>query len=126
MSVIIYTMNNRILFLGVIVFLVLLPGYLHSQPMKVLVLTGGHNYQEEQFNQMLVSLGSQFDFEMVSFPEAFSIFQPENRDNYDVLLFYHMWQNISEADAMNLSESIVKGKPLVVLHAACRSRLPDP
>jgi type 1 glutamine amidotransferase len=89
---------------------------LEAKPIRVLVITGGHTYQEEPFNQMLTGLGKDISYNIVSFPEAFTMFSPEKRNQYDVLVFYHMWQKISENEAKNFSECIREGKPLVVLH----------
>lgn len=89
---------------------------LEAKPVRVLVITGGHNYKTEQFNQMLAGLGKHFTCKVVSFPEAYSMFLPENRSSYDVLVFYHMWQKITDVEAKNVSECIHEGKPLVVLH----------
>jgi type 1 glutamine amidotransferase len=90
--------------------------WIQAKPIRVLVITGGHSYQEEPFNQMFAGLGKGISFKVVSFPEAFTMFSPEKRDQYDVLVFYHMWQKITEDEAKNFSECIRGGKPLVVLH----------
>jgi hypothetical protein len=83
---------------------------------RVLVVTGGHDYKVEQFNQMLSSLGENITYQIAELPGAYNMFLPENRSKYDVLVFYHMWQNITENQAADLSECISQGKPLVVLH----------
>ena len=83
---------------------------------RVLVITGGHDYHKEQFNQMLSSLGENITFQIVEFPAAYDMFLPENRDKYDVLVFYHMWQDITDEQAKMFSECIREGKPLVALH----------
>jgi len=44
------------------------------------------------------------------------MFLPENRNKYDVLVFYHMWQEITEEQERMLADCIREGKPLVVLH----------
>ncbi|MBE3085961.1 MAG: ThuA domain-containing protein, partial [Bacteroidetes bacterium] len=41
---------------------------------------------------------------------------PENRSKYDVLVFYHMWQKITDDQAKVFADCIRQGKPLVVLH----------
>jgi type 1 glutamine amidotransferase len=87
-----------------------------SEPIRLLVVTGGHDYNKEQFNLMLSSLGSEITFQVVEFPAAFDMFLPENRTKYDVLIFYHMWQEITDEQAVNLSECIKEGKPLIALH----------
>lgn len=87
-----------------------------SKPIRILVITGGHDYKVEQFNQMLASLGDNIKYQISELPEAYDMFLPENRSKYDVLVFYHMWQTITEKQAADLSECIRQGKPLVALH----------
>jgi len=87
-----------------------------AKQIRILVITGGHDYQKEQFNQMLAGLGENITFQIAELPDAFGMFLPQNRDKYDVLVFYHMWQVISEEQAKVLSECIRSGKPLVALH----------
>jgi type 1 glutamine amidotransferase len=86
------------------------------KPVRVLVITGGHSYKVEQFNQMLESLGPEIKWEVAQLPEAYNMFLPENRDKYDVLVFYHMWQNITDEQAKSFEECIRNGKPVVALH----------
>jgi type 1 glutamine amidotransferase len=83
---------------------------------RILVITGGHDYQKEQFNEMLGSLGENITFQIAELPAAYEMFLPQNRDKYDVLVFYHMWQEITDEQAKVFSECIRNGKPLVVLH----------
>lgn len=85
-------------------------------PVRILVVTGGHNYNKQTFNEMLNSLGNQFTWEVVEFPAAFKMFLPENRGNYDVLLFYHMWQKITPEEQNAFASCIRNGKPVVALH----------
>lgn len=106
-----------------LIFLLLLPFFFKSllaenpsSPIRILVITGGHDYQKEPFNKMLASLGENITFQVAELPAAFDMFLPQNRDKYDVLVFYHMWQEITDAQAKAFSECISNGKPLVVLH----------
>ncbi|MBI5010141.1 MAG: ThuA domain-containing protein [Bacteroidia bacterium] len=87
-----------------------------SEEIRVLVITGGHDYKKEQFNEMMNSLGTNISYQVEEFPAAFSMFLPENRDKYDVLVFYHMWQSITPDQAKAFADCIKKGKPLVALH----------
>jgi type 1 glutamine amidotransferase len=87
-----------------------------SGPIRILVVTGGHNYKIEQFNQMLESLGPGITYKLAALPDAYEMFLPENRDQYDVLVFYHMWQKISDEQAKAFEECIRNGKPVVALH----------
>jgi type 1 glutamine amidotransferase len=87
-----------------------------AKPIRILVITGGHDYKVEQFNQMLASLGDNIIYQIAELPSAYEMFLPENRSKYDVLVFYHMWQTITEEQATVLADCIRQGKPLVVLH----------
>lgn len=83
---------------------------------RILVITGGHTYKTEEFNKMLESLGDNISYQIAEFPVAYDMFKPENRDKYDVLVFYHMWQKITDDQAKLFVETIKKGKPVVALH----------
>ena len=87
-----------------------------SKPIRILVITGGHGYKVEEFNQMLSSLGPQITYQVAELPSAFDMFKPENQDKYDVLVFYHMWQTISVGQAKIFADCIRQGKPVVALH----------
>jgi uncharacterized protein len=87
-----------------------------SKPIRILVITGGHNYKVEQFNEMLASLGENITYQVAELPGAFDMFLPENRSKYDVLVFYHMWQKITDDQAKVFADCIRQGKPLVALH----------
>jgi uncharacterized protein len=96
--------------------LVTASGTTKSKPIRILVITGNHAYKEEQFNGMLASLGNNITYQIAELPAAYDMFLPENRTRYDVLVFYHMWQQITDEQAKVLSECIRNGKPLVALH----------
>jgi type 1 glutamine amidotransferase len=83
---------------------------------RILVITGGHGYNVEEFNQMLASLGENITYQIAELPAAYEMFLPENRDKYDVLVFYHMWQEITDDQAQAFAGCISQGKPLVALH----------
>jgi len=85
-------------------------------PVRVLVITGGHDYNKEEFNGMLTAMGDQFSCTVMEFPGAFDMFLPENRGKYDVLVFYHMWPDIGKDQMEAMAGCIHEGKPLVVLH----------
>jgi type 1 glutamine amidotransferase len=87
-----------------------------AKPIRILVITGGHSYKVEQFNQMLISMGENITYQIAEFPAAYDMFLPENRNKYDVLVFYHMWQSITEEQSKVFADCISQGKPLVALH----------
>lgn len=59
---------------------------------RVLVLDGGHPYDEPAFAETLDALGERFEFERARLPEARSLLMPGLDAKYDVLLFYDMCQ----------------------------------
>lgn len=87
-----------------------------AKPVRILVITGGHGYKVEQFNQMLASLSPEITYQVAELPGAFDMFLPENRDKYDVLVFYHMWQKITDEQAKTFVDCVAGGKPVVALH----------
>jgi len=87
-----------------------------SGEIRLLVITGGHDYQKDKFNEMFRSLGENITYSIAELPAAYSMFLPENRSSYDVLVFYHMWQSITPEQAEVFAACIREGKPLVALH----------
>jgi type 1 glutamine amidotransferase len=65
---------------------------------------------------MFESLAPEIIFSIAELPGAYEKFLPENRDQYDVLVFYHMWQKITDQQAEVFADCIKNGKPVVVLH----------
>jgi type 1 glutamine amidotransferase len=97
-------------------FLTSLSIFSKEKPIRILVITGGHSYNKETFNEMLNSMGPGFTCQVMELPDAFDMFKPENRDKYDVLVFYHMWQKISDEQKTAFVDCISGGKPVVALH----------
>ena len=109
----------RKILIGIIMLVNLLPAIpmqAQNGKIRVLIVTGGHDYDKESFNAMFSGMSRYISFEIIEFPKAYEMFSPENTDKYDVLVFYHMWQSISEEQKKALSDCIFNGKPLIVLH----------
>lgn len=87
-----------------------------SGTIRILVITGGHGFNNEEFNNMLSDMAPEISYQVAELPEAFNMFLPENRDKFDVLVFYHMWQTITDDQASNFADCISEGKPVVALH----------
>ena len=87
-----------------------------AKHIRILVITGGHDYKAEPFNEMLASLGPDITYQVAEFPSAYDMFLPVNRGRYDVLVFYHMWDKITDEQARMFVECIKRGKPVVALH----------
>lgn len=87
-----------------------------AQPIRLLVVTGGHDYNKTEFENMLDSLPGKVSYKIAELPDAFALFEKQHRNEYDVIVFYHMWQKISADQQQVMAECIREGKPLVVLH----------
>jgi uncharacterized protein len=104
------------LLLLLMVLLYTIPVQARSKLIRVLVVTGGHDYDTVAFNAMFTSMQDVLSFKTVSFPEAFRLFEPGHRQEYDVVVLYHMWQEITPEQEHDLAGCIREGKALVVLH----------
>jgi uncharacterized protein len=85
-------------------------------PIRVLVVTGGHDYNQSTFAGLFESMSGSVTYKIIPFPEAFSMFTSQRRDEFDAVVFYHMWQTITEEQKIDMIDCFRQGKPLVVLH----------
>jgi type 1 glutamine amidotransferase len=90
----------------------------YSQPaaIRILVVTGGHDYNQSSFAELFESMSGTISYKIVPFPEAFSMFTPQKRNEFDVVVFYHMWQTITREQESDIIDCFRQGKPLVALH----------
>jgi len=111
----------KIIILTSFLFFILFNGEAFAQrkknPVRVLLVTGGHGFDREPFYKFMSSL-SGITFTEVRHPNALSMFRPENRDLYDVVLFYDMPEAISEQEKKDFIDCLNAGKGIVVLHHA--------
>jgi len=90
-------------------------------PFKVLIVTGGHDFERESFFAMFDSFAN-IDYVEAHQKDDSEIFEyASNVDPYDVIVLYNMSQKISEKPQNNLIDILNKGKGLVVLHHAIAS-----
>ncbi len=82
-----------------------------------LVVTGGHGFEQEPFWEMFSSFEN-FSYDTVVFPGAFDYLNVETAKNYDALVFYDMWQEITADQQAAYLELLNHGKPIVYLHHA--------
>ena len=82
-----------------------------------LVVTGGHGFEQEPFWKMFSSFEN-FSYDTVVFPGAFDYLNVEAAKNYDALVFYDMWQEITTDQQAAYLELLNHGKPIVYLHHA--------
>ena len=96
---------------------IILLGCSANEPVRVLLITGGHDFDKPLFYAMLKSFPG-VSYEEVKHPDALAMFRPENRKSYDVVLLYDMPKAISEQEKVDFINTIEEGKGMVVLHHA--------
>jgi type 1 glutamine amidotransferase len=82
---------------------------------RVLLVYGGHEFETNRFFDLFRDEAS-LDVKMVQHPDAQAYFGAAHAREYDVLVFYDMWQTISDEAKTNLIQRLNEGKGLVALH----------
>jgi len=62
----------------------------NEDKLRVLVITGGHDYEVPQFNAMFAAIPD-ITTEQATFPDAAALLKPELADKFDVVVLYDMW-----------------------------------
>ncbi|MCS6861282.1 MAG: ThuA domain-containing protein [Abditibacteriales bacterium] len=84
---------------------------------RVLVVTGGHGFEREPFLALFKSI-EDITFREVEHPKAHDLFKPDAAKQYDVLVLYDMWGNITDEAKANFVSLLKQGKGVVALHHA--------
>ena len=85
-------------------------------PVRVLFITGGHDYDKENFDRMLSKLPIVYDH--VAHPDAYALLKADKIAKYDVVLLYDMNNEISPEAQQDFVAMLRNGKGLVALHHA--------
>jgi type 1 glutamine amidotransferase len=92
-----------------------------SPKTRVLVVTGGHGFEEKPFFKMF-SDNAEIEFTAAAHsPTNASAFERSDLLNYDVVVLYDMPQNITAAQKSKFLALFDKGTGMVVLHHALAS-----
>lgn len=91
-----------------------------SQTIKVMLVTGGHAYDTLQFFQMFDALDG-IEYEHFAQPRANKELVKGTADNFDVLVFYDMWNEISKEEKAAYLNLTKKGMPFLFLHHSIAS-----
>ncbi len=87
---------------------------------RVLVVTGGHDYEKEPFFQVFKD-NPDITYRAVEHPNAHALLKADAAKAYDVLVLYDMHQEITEEAKADFVARLKEGKGLVVLHHAIAS-----
>ena len=99
-----------------LVLIFLFPGlFLTAQPVKIMLITGGHAFDTVQFLEMFDVMEG-VEYENFEQPKANAKLVKDLAEDFDVLVFYDMWQNISESEKSAYLNLAQQGKPFLFLH----------
>ncbi len=106
----------RNLLLIAIILFISLPSYAQNEDeIRVLLFTGGHDFDRGAFFGMLEDMEG-FTISEVKHPNANDYFLESRASEYDVILFYDMVQEISEEQKAGFESLVEEGIGLVFLH----------
>lgn len=91
-----------------------------AEKLRVLIVTGGHDFEREPFFAMFDSF-QDVEWREVKHPEANKLYAPDQRRTYDAVVLYDMPQEITDEQKTWFVETIKEGKGLLVLHHALGS-----
>ncbi|MDH7501611.1 MAG: ThuA domain-containing protein [Verrucomicrobiota bacterium] len=91
-----------------------------NAPLRVLVITGGHDYETNLFYRMFDGF-SGMTYQAAAHPKAHDWLKSDKAAQYDVIVLYDMWQEISDTAKDDFVNRLKQGKGLVVLHHALAS-----
>lgn len=111
---------RKILVLGCLCFCVIgcLSCNSDQEPLKVLVVTGTHNYNHPAFDTMIESFSGMECTIMEMGKDPGSLFESGDEFPYDAIVMYNYKQSLSPEHQQNLVEILNSGVGLTVLHHA--------
>lgn len=87
---------------------------------RVLIVTGGHDFEREAFFQMFEEMPG-IGYQEVIHPNANLLYDSALMDEIDVLLFYDMAKTIDESQKAAFIKLLEQGKGMVFLHHSLAS-----
>lgn len=88
-----------------------------AQPIKIMLVTGGHSFDTVQFFQLFDQM-DEVDYEHFAQPEANKAIADGRGEDFDVMVFYDMWDEISSDQKAAYLKLTKQGKPFLFLHHA--------
>jgi type 1 glutamine amidotransferase len=86
-----------------------------SHNLNVLLITGGHSFDSTEFFQLFESFEG-ISVDTVSQPNANALLEEINSFKYDVIVFYDMWQDITESQKEAYMRLMETGTGMIFLH----------
>ena len=86
-----------------------------QKKMHILLITGGHGFKQVPFYQMFDSLDN-VSYDKLEQPKANELIAGEGIARYDALVFYDMYNTITEQQKQAYMQLLQKGKAMIFLH----------
>lgn len=88
-----------------------------AQQTNILIVTGGHDFEEKEFFEMFDSFQG-LSYNWVIQPKANEIIESGKIESYDAIVFYDMFQKITPNQKQAYLNALEKGTGMVFLHHA--------
>jgi len=88
-----------------------------AEKLRLLVITGGHDFQTNEFYQIFKD-NPAVTYRAFTHPNAHAQLRPEAARDYDLMVLYDMWQPITDEAKSDFMNFLKAGKGLVILHHA--------
>ena len=86
-----------------------------NSAIRILIVTGGHDFERAPFFKMWTDLGG-IDCREIAQPGAVSMFGPELKKRFDAIVFYDMVEDISEEEKAAFVNLMKEGLGILFLH----------
>ena len=103
-----------------ILFLLVSGFFIYAQPIKIMLVTGGHDFDEVEFFEMFDEMEG-VEYEHFEQPKANTKLVRDLAEDFDVLVFYDMWKTITESEKTAYLKLAEQGKPFLFLHHSIAS-----
>jgi uncharacterized protein len=111
------TMMKKLILIASLSFLIISCMQPRKSDLAILVVAGGHGYDTLAFQQTFEGLQGMVT-EFVMQPEANRMISAGETDDYDVIVFYDSWKQITEEEKQGYLQLLQNGTGLVFLHHA--------
>ena len=94
--------------------------FTRAQPIKIMLVTGGHDFDTKEFFELFDAMEN-VEYKHIVQPEANAVIEKELAKNFDVLVFYDLWETISKKEKAAYIKLTKQGKPFLFLHHSIAS-----
>src|SRR5690606_29871263 len=102
--------------LFIIIIFISFSGLISSaQPVRIMIATSGQNNNTESFVELIDSFEG-IEYEVFVQPDANQKLAKDLAKDFDVLVFYDEWQDISDEEKRAYLQLTEKGKPFLFIH----------